>query len=75
MENEIKKGDEVYYAGAFYEVAEIKQFPHGKMIGIYDEKPSKHIDYLNYNNVKKAHNCYNCQGGGCTVCSGFGKLI
>ena len=28
-----------------YEVAELKEMPHGTMIGIYDEPPSKHIDY------------------------------
>lgn len=33
--------------GYSYMVAEVKQFPHGKMIGIYDEPPSKHIDYWN----------------------------
>lgn len=30
-----------------YEVAEIKMYPHGPMIGIYDEPPSKHIDFWN----------------------------
>lgn len=30
-----------------YEIAEIKRFPHGYMIGIYDEPPSKHIDFWN----------------------------
>jgi hypothetical protein len=70
--NKIK---EVFFAGAFYEVAEIKRFPHGKMIGIYDEPPSKHIDYLHPNSVHKVENCNNCQGCGCTVCNGFGKIV
>ena len=30
-----------------YEVAEIKMYPHGPMIGIYDEPPSKHVDFWN----------------------------
>jgi hypothetical protein len=30
-----------------YEVAEIRQFPHGPMVGIYDEPPSKHVDFWN----------------------------
>lgn len=32
---------------ASYEIAEIAGFPHGVMIGIYDEPPSDHIDYFN----------------------------
>lgn len=30
-----------------YEVAEIRRFPHGFMVGIYDEPPSKHVDFWN----------------------------
>ena len=30
-----------------YEVAEISRFPHGFMVGIYDEPPSKHLDFWN----------------------------
>jgi len=30
-----------------YEVAEVKMYPHGPMIGIYDEPPSKHVDFWN----------------------------
>ncbi|OWP86666.1 hypothetical protein BWK60_07750 [Flavobacterium covae] len=47
----IKKGDKVFFANKFYEVAEIIEQFGGKMIGIYDEKPSKHIDYLNPNSI------------------------
>lgn len=49
----IKAGDFVRYAGSKYEVAEVKQFPHGPMIGIYDEPPSKHIDYLQPGSVAR----------------------
>ena len=69
----IKKGDWIFFAGSFFEVAEIKSFPHGEMIGIFDYP--NHIDYLNPNNVKLAYPCYACQGEGCPVCSGFGKII
>lgn len=30
-----------------YEVARIEKFPHGNMVGIYDEPPSKHVDFWN----------------------------
>ncbi len=70
----LKAGDEIYFAGSFYEVAEIKKFPHGEMIGIYDEPPSKHIDYLNPHNVRRVYPCMGCQGQGCPACSGYGKL-
>jgi hypothetical protein len=49
----IKKGDKVLFAGTYYVVAEVSDFPHGTMIGIYDEPPSKHIDYLNPSSIKK----------------------
>jgi len=35
-----------------YEVAEIARFPHGIMIGIYDDPPSDHIDYWNPSSLK-----------------------
>lgn len=71
---DLKKGDEVFYAGAFYEVAEIKRFPHGVMIGIYDEPKSKHIDYLQPDSVNEVVPCGSCQCGGCPVCGGYGRL-
>lgn len=40
-------GDKVYFAGAEYEIACFKLFPHGWCIGIYDEPPGRHIDFLN----------------------------
>lgn len=41
----VKPGDKIFFAGSYYEVAEIT--PGGTMIGIFDEPPSKHIDYIN----------------------------
>lgn len=72
------KGDRIMYANQSYEVAELKQFPHGVMIGIYDETPTKHIDYLQPYNcelINKEYPCYACQGGGCNVCGGYGTII
>ena len=71
----LEVGNEIFYAGAFYEVAEIKDFPHGKMIGIYDESPSKHIDYLNPSSVSEVYPCNGCQGGGCPSCAGYGRIV
>ncbi len=72
---ELKEGDEVYFAGGFYKVAEIKEFPHGIMIGIYDEYGTNHIDYLHPKDVRETYHCYACQGGGCPVCGGFGIIV
>jgi len=49
-----KAGDKVIYAGSVYEVAHIKMFGNGPMVGIYDEPPSKHIDYLKPGSLKLA---------------------
>ena len=49
-----KAGDKVSYAGSVYEVAHIKMFGNGPMVGIYDEPPSKHIDYLKPGSLKLA---------------------
>jgi hypothetical protein len=38
-----------------YEVAEIRRFPHGFMVGIYDEPPSKHVDFWNASSLTLAH--------------------
>lgn len=74
--NRIKEGDEVYYAGDFYRVAEpSKEFPHGVMIGIYDEPPTKHIDYLNPESVNEVLPCPECQGQGCPTCNGYGRIV
>ncbi len=70
----IKEGDKITYGTIMYDVAEIKQFPHGPMVGIYDEPPSKHIDYLNPESVKVLYPCNNCQGGGCHTCCATGYL-
>ncbi len=71
----VKVGEEIYFAANYYVVAEIKEFPHGKMVGIYDELPSKHIDYLHASSVREVYPCNQCQGGGCHNCSGTGRLI
>lgn len=42
----IRAGDAVDYAGIVFLVADVKQFPHGPMVGIYDEPPGKHVDYV-----------------------------
>lgn len=44
-----RPGDLVNYGGgeAVYEVADIKHFPHGWMVGIYDEPPGNHVDWIN----------------------------
>lgn len=70
-----KVGEEIFYAGTFYKIVEIKDFPHGIMLGIYDEPPSNHIDYLNPRSVQKVFNCYNCQGGGCPACACSGFIL
>lgn len=49
-----KAGDKVLYAGSVYEVAHVRMFSHGPMVGIYDEPPSKHIDYLLPRHLKLA---------------------
>ena len=71
----LKAGEEIFYAGSFYEVAEIAKFPHGKMIGIFDETKLNHIDYLNPSIVKEVYPCQACQGGGCPTCSGYGRFV
>lgn len=43
----MKPGDHVLYAGAAYEVADITP----THVGIYDEPPSKHIDYVKVSSV------------------------
>ena len=59
---ELRLADRVYYAGSIYKSAGLKDFPHGKMIGIYNEPPSYHIDYLNPDSVSLVYPCYACQG-------------
>lgn len=44
----VKLGKESEFS---YEVAEIRMFPHGLMVGIYDEPPSKHVDFWNSDSV------------------------
>lgn len=72
---EYKKGDKVLFAGTEYEVAKIKLFPHGKMVGIYDEPPSKHIDYITPKSLHKVTGCNSCIGCGCPVCGGYGTIL
>lgn len=48
----IKAGDTVRYAGSEYVVAHIAILPTGQlMVGIFDEPPGPHIDYLNPKSV------------------------
>ena len=77
--NKLKKGDEVIFANHIYTVAKIKQFPHGIMVGIYDESKSNHVDYIQPKTIKQINNktdqpCNNCQGCGCPVCNGTGLI-
>lgn len=51
----IVAGSKIIYAGAKYEVAEVRKLPHGWVVGIYDEPPSKHVDWLNIGSVELAH--------------------
>jgi hypothetical protein len=72
----LKRGDEIFFAGSFYPVAEVKEFPHGIMVGVYDEQThTNHIDWLNPSSLREVLPCYNCQGGGCPVCGGFGRIV
>lgn len=48
----IAAGDKVLFAGAIYEVAEVRKFTFAWMIGIYDEPPSKHVDWLKPSSVE-----------------------
>lgn len=41
----------VKYGNAEYEVAHQRDFPHGRMVGIFDEPPSRHVDYINPRNL------------------------
>lgn len=34
-------------SGFIYTVAKIEKYPHGWMVGIYDEPPGKHVDFWN----------------------------
>lgn len=49
-EPKTKVGHFVTYAGAEYEVADINSKPG--FVGIYDEPPGKHIDYIKWESVK-----------------------
>jgi len=71
---QLKIGDQIFYAGSFYEVSDLSRIKYN-FVGIYDEPPSKHIDYLNVNNVSEVVPCHNCQGGGCFVCAGYGTIV
>jgi len=71
----LKKGNRIYYAGSVYDFATLKMFPHGVMVGIYDEPPTKHVDYLQPQNVNIVYNCPACIGNGCPVCNGSGEII
>ena len=66
---QLRRKDEVFFAGSYYEFAELKEYPHGLMVGIYDEKPkNNHIDYISPERLLKVYPCSRCQGGGCLDC-------
>jgi len=67
----LSKGSLIFFAGYTYKFAEVKEFPHGVMIGIYDEHDTSHIDYLNPENCEIVNLCHNCQNG-CPTCNGYG---
>lgn len=72
----LKEFDEVYFAENIYKVARVKEFPHGIMVGIYDERRhSNRIDYLKPESLGEVIPCNDCQGGGCPTCNGFGRII
>lgn len=72
----LNSGDEIFFGGAFYKVQELRQYPHGLMIGILDEYPiNNHLDYLNPGSVSVVHPCNACQGGGCVTCNGYGRIV
>jgi hypothetical protein len=52
-DDELKVGDFVLYAGSAYEVATVTNGGASGFIGIYDEPPGKHIDYLKRSSVTK----------------------
>lgn len=72
--SKIKVGEHVGFANSIYEIAEFKEFPHGVMIGIYDEGNKEHIDYLNPSSLKYIDYfpCPHCQNG-CPACGGSGQ--
>ena len=42
---QLKPREEVFFAGSYYEFAKLKEYPHGLMVGIFDEKPkNNHVD-------------------------------
>jgi hypothetical protein len=52
-----RPGDMVKFragGGMIYEVAAISHYPHGWMVGIYDEPPGNHIDFWNPSSLHKA---------------------
>lgn len=62
MNTEIKPGDWVKTnpsSSEVYQVAEIKMFPHGPMVGIFDEPPSEHIDYWNPKSLTLVKEAFN----------------
>jgi len=69
----MEKGERIFFAGRFYEVAYVAKFPHGKMIAIEDEP--NHIDYISPDSVNAVYPCTSCQGGGCPTCFGYGEIV
>jgi hypothetical protein len=53
-----------------YEVAEIRRFPHGIMVGIYDEPPSEHVDFWNQSGLTLLRRAGTCSCGARRLDSG-----
>lgn len=63
------KIDKVFYSGQIFDVCSVAR---NGFIAVYDEPPTKHVDFLNPENVRSAIPCNNCIGNGCPVCCGLG---
>ena len=72
---DLEQGDEIFYEGYTYQVAEVVRKHNNNQIGVYDSDDLEHIDYINPKNASKVSHCPNCQGGGYPVCFGSGKII
>lgn len=71
----LKPNDEIYFRGQFYTVAEVVELGDGIDVLVYINKHVKRVDCLRLPEVSAVRRCMNCQGAGCPVCCGFGKVI
>lgn len=72
---QLKEGDEVYHNSSFYDVANTSIIWDQLMIGVYTDSEHKRVHYIDPNEVYEVIPCYDCQGGGCPTCQGYGKFI